>query len=168
MIGSSCTRRNLPSRLHQSTRPTVRQSLHTSWTERASTRRRCSATCSSRSARRRLASGQCLFRRSVQSPKQSCSRCTNLASVRVRSFFHIFLSSHHFSMFFIFVFCFFSSENSYKRLVTKATFVGEGFTRKPPKYERFIRPMALRFKKAHVTHPELNSFVPHFCFAQDS
>jgi len=47
--------------------------------------------------------------------------------------------------------------NSYKRLVTKATFVGEGFTRKPPKYERFIRPMALRFKKAHVTHPELNS-----------
>jgi len=51
------------------------------------------------------------------------------------------------------------TENSYKRLVTKATFVGEGFTRKPPKYERFIRPMALRFKKAHVTHPELNSFV---------
>ena len=49
--------------------------------------------------------------------------------------------------------------NSYKRLVTKATFVGEGFTRKPPKYERFIRPMALRFKKAHVTHPELNSFA---------
>jgi ribosomal protein S8E len=40
-------------------------------------------------------------------------------------------------------------------MVTKVTFVGEGFTRKPPKYERFIRPMALRFKKAHVTHPEL-------------
>ena len=37
--------------------------------------------------------------------------------------------------------------------------MGEGFTRKPPKYERFIRPMALRFKKAHVTHPELNSFA---------
>lgn len=35
------------------------------------------------------------------------------------------------------------------------TFVGPGFTRKPPKYERFIRPMALRFTKAHVTHPEL-------------
>ena len=47
--------------------------------------------------------------------------------------------------------------------MTKATFVGEGFTRKPPKYERFIRPMALRFKKAHVTHPELNSFAP-LCF----
>lgn len=43
----------------------------------------------------------------------------------------------------------------WKRLVTKATFVGEGFTRKPPKYERFIRPMALRYKKAHVTHPDL-------------
>eukprot|EP00871_Galdieria_phlegrea_P000160 jgi/Galph1/1144/GphlegSOOS_G5775.1 len=37
------------------------------------------------------------------------------------------------------------------------TFVGDGFTRKPPKYERFIRPMALRFKKAHVTHPELKT-----------
>ncbi|OZJ06742.1 Ribosome biogenesis protein NSA2 [Bifiguratus adelaidae] len=48
-----------------------------------------------------------------------------------------------------------SKSKSWKRLVTKATFVGEGFTRKPPKYERFVRPMALRFKKAHVTHPEL-------------
>lgn len=40
-------------------------------------------------------------------------------------------------------------------MVTKATFVGPGFTRKPPKYERFIRPSGLRFNKAHVTHPEL-------------
>ena len=40
-------------------------------------------------------------------------------------------------------------------MVTKVTFVGENFTRKPPKFERFIRPMGLRFKKAHVTHPEL-------------
>jgi len=45
----------------------------------------------------------------------------------------------------------------WKRMITKATFVGEGFTRKPPKYERFIRPMGLRFKKAHVTHPELKT-----------
>ncbi|KAK1650147.1 hypothetical protein QYE76_067952 [Lolium multiflorum] len=43
----------------------------------------------------------------------------------------------------------------WKRMVTKATFVGPGFTRKPPKYERFIRPSGLRFTKAHVTHPEL-------------
>jgi ribosome biogenesis protein NSA2 len=43
----------------------------------------------------------------------------------------------------------------WKRVITKATFVGDGFTRKPPKYERFIRPRALRYKKAHVTHPEL-------------
>ncbi|CAD6222616.1 unnamed protein product [Miscanthus lutarioriparius] len=43
----------------------------------------------------------------------------------------------------------------WKRMVTKATFVGAGFTRKPPKYERFIRPTGLRFTKAHVTHPEL-------------
>lgn len=40
-------------------------------------------------------------------------------------------------------------------MVTKVTFVGQGFTRKPPKYERFIRPTGLRFTKAHVTHPEL-------------
>lgn len=50
-------------------------------------------------------------------------------------------------------------------MVTKVTYVGEGFTRKPPKYERFIRPMALRFKKAHVTHPEVislnNDLVVH-------
>jgi len=45
----------------------------------------------------------------------------------------------------------------WKRMVRKVTFVGEGFTRKPPKYERFIRPMALRYKKAHVTHPELKA-----------
>ncbi|KAL7719621.1 Ribosome biogenesis protein NSA2-like protein [Entamoeba marina] len=46
---------------------------------------------------------------------------------------------------------------SWKRLVTKATFVGENFTRKPPKYERFIRPAGMRFTKAHVTHPELKT-----------
>lgn len=43
----------------------------------------------------------------------------------------------------------------WKRMVTKCTFVGAGFTRKPPKYKRFIRPSGLRFTKAHVTHPEL-------------
>jgi len=48
-------------------------------------------------------------------------------------------------------------KKQWKRMVTKVTFVGEGFTRKPPKYERFIRPSGLRFKKAHVTHPELNA-----------
>jgi len=45
----------------------------------------------------------------------------------------------------------------WKRMVNKVCFVGESFTRKPPKYERFIRPAALRFKKAHVTHPELQT-----------
>eukprot|EP01137_Pigoraptor_chileana_P025308 Opistho-2@94608 len=48
-----------------------------------------------------------------------------------------------------------STAKAWKRFVTKVTFVGDGFTRKPPKFERFIRPMGLRFKKAHVTHPEL-------------
>lgn len=45
-----------------------------------------------------------------------------------------------------------SKSKAWKRMVTKATFVGEGFTRKPVKLERFIRPMALRYKKANVTH----------------
>lgn len=48
-------------------------------------------------------------------------------------------------------------KKGWKRMVTKACYVGEGFTRKPPKFERFIRPMALRYKKAHVTHPELKA-----------
>eukprot|EP00106_Octopus_bimaculoides_P021352 XP_014788794.1 PREDICTED: ribosome biogenesis protein NSA2 homolog isoform X2 [Octopus bimaculoides] len=48
-------------------------------------------------------------------------------------------------------------KKAWKRMVTKVTFVGDGFTRKPPKFERFIRPMGLRFKKAHVTHPELRA-----------
>jgi len=50
-----------------------------------------------------------------------------------------------------------SRGKAWKRMITKATFVGSGFTRKPPKYERFIRPRALRYKRAHVTHPELHT-----------
>lgn len=45
----------------------------------------------------------------------------------------------------------------WKRIINKVTFVGDNFTRKPPKFERFIRPSALRFKKANVTHPELKT-----------
>ncbi|KAJ8909449.1 hypothetical protein NQ315_003450 [Exocentrus adspersus] len=39
-------------------------------------------------------------------------------------------------------------------MVTKAVFLGESFTRKNPKYERFIRPMGLRFKHACVVNPQ--------------
>lgn len=59
------------------------------------------------------------------------------------------------SLYFLFSNMFFFSAKQWKRMVTKVTFVGPGFTRKPPKYERFIRPSGLRFNKAHVTHPEL-------------
>lgn len=38
-------------------------------------------------------------------------------------------------------------KKAWKRMVTKVCFVGDGFTRKPPKYERFIRPM-VRAKEA--------------------
>lgn len=50
-----------------------------------------------------------------------------------------------------------SKRKAWKRVVTKMTFVGDTFTRKPPKFERFIRPMGLRVKTAHVTHPELKA-----------
>ena len=50
-----------------------------------------------------------------------------------------------------------SRRKGWKRMVTKVTFVGDNFTRKPPKFERFIRPMGLRMNKAHVTHPELKA-----------
>merc|ERR1712093_275379 len=46
---------------------------------------------------------------------------------------------------------------AWKRVVNKVCFVGDNFTRKNPKFERFIRPSSLRFKKAHVTHPELKT-----------
>ncbi|KAL8707139.1 MAG: hypothetical protein Q9225_007819, partial [Loekoesia sp. 1 TL-2023] len=49
-----------------------------------------------------------------------------------------------------------TAKKGWKRMITKPTFVGPSFTRRPVKYERFIRPMGLRYKKAHVTHPELN------------
>jgi ribosome biogenesis protein NSA2 len=45
----------------------------------------------------------------------------------------------------------------WKRIINKVSFVGDNFTRKPPKFERFIRPMGLRFKRANVTHPELKT-----------
>ena len=50
-----------------------------------------------------------------------------------------------------------TKRKGWKRMVTKVTFVGDNFTRKPPKFERFIRPMGLRMNKAHVTHPELKA-----------
>ncbi|ROT35601.1 TGF-beta-inducible nuclear protein [Sodiomyces alkalinus F11] len=50
-------------------------------------------------------------------------------------------------------------KKSWKRMITKPTFVGPNFTRRDPKHERFIRPMGLRYKKAHVTHKELGVTV---------
>jgi len=52
-----------------------------------------------------------------------------------------------------------TAKKGWKRVVTKPTFVGADFTRRPVKYERFIRPMGLRYKKANVTHPELGVTV---------
>ena len=48
-------------------------------------------------------------------------------------------------------------KKAWKRVVNKVSFVGDNFVRKPPKFERFIRPSGLRFKKAHITHPELKT-----------
>ena len=48
-------------------------------------------------------------------------------------------------------------KKAWKRVINKVSFVPENFVRKPPKYERFIRPSSLRFKFANVTHPELKT-----------
>lgn len=48
-------------------------------------------------------------------------------------------------------------KKAWKRVINKVSFVPENFVRKPPKYERFIRPSSLRFKSANVTHPELKT-----------
>lgn len=45
----------------------------------------------------------------------------------------------------------------WKRIVNKPCFVGPDFTRKAPKFERFIRPMSMRYTHAHVSHPELKT-----------
>lgn len=45
----------------------------------------------------------------------------------------------------------------WKRMVNRPCFVGQDFTRKAPKFERFIRPMSMRLTKAHVSHPELKT-----------
>ncbi|KIH92452.1 ribosome biogenesis protein NSA2 [Sporothrix schenckii 1099-18] len=52
-----------------------------------------------------------------------------------------------------------TKKKAWKRMITKPTFVGPDFTRGPVKLERFIRPMALRKKKANVTHPGLGVTV---------
>jgi len=48
-------------------------------------------------------------------------------------------------------------KNEWKRVVTKPCFVGDSFTRKPPKFERFIRPTGLRMTQANITHPEMKA-----------
>ena len=52
-----------------------------------------------------------------------------------------------------------TAKKAWKRMITKPTFVGSDYTRRNPKYERFIRPMGLRYKKANVTHPQLGVTV---------
>lgn len=44
---------------------------------------------------------------------------------------------------------------SHKRLVMRPCFVPDDFTRNAPKFERFVRPTALRLKVAHVTNKNL-------------
>lgn len=52
-----------------------------------------------------------------------------------------------------------TAKKSWKRMITKPTFVGPDFTRRPVKYERFIRPMGLRYKKANVSHATVLFFL---------
>lgn len=43
-------------------------------------------------------------------------------------------------------------KKGWKRIVTKPTFVGQDFTRRPLKYERFLRPIGLRHKYVNLTY----------------
>ncbi|GAP86067.1 putative ribosome biogenesis protein nsa2 [Rosellinia necatrix] len=52
-----------------------------------------------------------------------------------------------------------TQKKAWKRMIAKPTFVAPGFTRQNPKFERFIRPMGLRQKTAHVSHPTLGITV---------
>lgn len=59
-----------------------------------------------------------------------------------------------------------TAKKAWKRMVTKPTFVGPDFTRRNPKYERFIRPMGLRkstplpslVSETKHPHPKLDDF----------
>jgi len=59
-------------------------------------------------------------------------------------------------------------EKAWKRMVTKVCYVGEGFTRKPPKYERFIRPMVRKINCSNLvqtvpcTQKEIYAFMLHY------
>ncbi|KAI1167383.1 ribosomal protein S8e/ribosomal biogenesis NSA2 [Nemania serpens] len=48
---------------------------------------------------------------------------------------------------------------AWKRMIAKPTFVAPGFTRQNHKFERFIRPMGLRQRTAHVSHSTLGVTV---------
>lgn len=51
----------------------------------------------------------------------------------------------------------FFTGKGWKRMVTKVCYVGEGFTRKPPKFERFIRPMVCQLPTVNLN--ALTNFV---------
>ena len=54
-----------------------------------------------------------------------------------------------------------TAKKGWKRMITKPTFVGPDFTRRPVKYERFIRPMGLRYVEEHSTSSSsLSNFAP--------
>ena len=85
----------------------------------------------------------------IEIPSGKCHQCTcTWNSGHCISIF-LYITTNQWSHYLsgrYFVFCkivlfFFLLEKAWKRMVTKVCYVGEGFTRKPPKYERFIRPM---------------------------
>lgn len=54
-----------------------------------------------------------------------------------------------------------STGKGWKRMVTKVCYVGEGFTRKPPKFERFIRPMVSKLPTIVASQIWININVEH-------
>jgi ribosomal protein S8E len=113
-----------------------------------------SVTWSNKSGKKKQGNGKYPSLASDRSVRTKCSKSSEQEKEKVNahshahslSLSHTHTHTHIHTLSLIFRF-FFKPGKEWKRMVTKVTFVGDGFTRKPPKYERFIRPMALRFKK---------------------
>lgn len=94
------------------------------------------------SGKRRRPSSTCRYQRSGVSLRRRCSRLSRPERrLRRRVRQYCILEAETTA----------NESSGWKRMITKPTFVGPDFTRRPVKYERFIRPMGLRYKKANVT-----------------
>ncbi|XP_038986652.1 ribosome biogenesis protein NSA2 homolog isoform X3 [Phoenix dactylifera] len=116
--------------------------LHIFWIVTLRHAQRFLATLLSKRGRKRLASGRSHFQRSGLWLKMRCLKLLVLASTKLKICLTIMRRFRY-------------SAKQWKRMVTKVTCRTRVYKKTTKKYERFIRPMGLKFTKANVTHPEL-------------